>query len=68
MYTIDLSLQKHAEPVPTPTKFGMKCITTKAIHDVPQNKGHGFPKPERRNSEGKTHPNTTMTGMADVTL
>jgi hypothetical protein len=46
----------------------MKCITTKAIHDVPQNKGHGFPKPERRNSEGKTHPNTTMTGMADVTI
>jgi len=44
MYTIDLSLQRHAQPVPTPTKFGMKCITSKAIHDVTQNKRAWIPK------------------------
>jgi hypothetical protein len=34
----------------------------------PKTKGHGFPKLERRYSKGKTHPNTIMTGMADVTI
>jgi hypothetical protein len=34
----------------------------------PKTKGHGFPKLERRNSEGKIHPNTTMTGIAYVTI